>query len=191
MAERYLGVYRGTDVVSPVLKDTQGNLEPGLNLGTSSGAALPGFVAMFAGATTPTGWLLCDGSVLNIADFPVLGALLGATYGGDGVTTFGVPDARGRLMLGAGAGPGLTARARGDTGGDEAHTDVATHTHTLMGENTGATANNVVLTVLANHEGYSAGPTDQALGASSIASTGIASVAHMNPFSVVNFIIKT
>jgi microcystin-dependent protein len=61
-------------------------------------------------ASIPTGWLLCDGSVLNIEDYPTLGALLGSTYGGDGVTTFGLPDSRDRFTLAPAAGeePGAT-----------------------------------------------------------------------------------
>lgn len=52
-------------------------------------------------ATAPNGWALCHGQVLNIADHPVAGALLGDSYGGDGCTTFGVPNLRGRVALGA------------------------------------------------------------------------------------------
>lgn len=54
-------------------------------------------------AIAPNGWALCQGQVLNIADHPVAGALLGDSYGGDGVTTFGLPNLRGRVALGADA----------------------------------------------------------------------------------------
>lgn len=59
-----------------------------------------GMVSDFAGSTAPTGWLLCFGQILTFVAYPELAALLTNTYGGDGVTTFGVPDCRGRVSAG-------------------------------------------------------------------------------------------
>ncbi len=59
-----------------------------------------GIVNDFAGTTAPAGWLLCDGTVYNFSSYPELGALLTSTYGGNGTTTFGVPDCRGRATYG-------------------------------------------------------------------------------------------
>ena len=65
-----------------------------------------GSVIDFAGNVAPTGWLLCDGAVKNVADFPRLAAVLGNRYGGNGTTTFAVPDMRGRASFGAGIAHG-------------------------------------------------------------------------------------
>jgi microcystin-dependent protein len=86
-------------------------------------------------STAPAGWLLCDGSIQNIATYPTLGALLGSTFGGDGVTTFGLPDPRSCSLVAGGAGPGFTARNPGDSGGAETvlltgnQSGVGTHNH--------------------------------------------------------------
>ncbi len=67
----------------------------------------------------PVGWLLCDGSLQSIANNPVLYSLLGTTYGGDGQTTFGLPDLRGRTVIGHGQGPGLQNYVLGQKAGTE------------------------------------------------------------------------
>lgn len=61
-----------------------------------------GMIEMYGGTTAPTGWLFCDGSTLNVVDYPELAAVLGSIYGGDGTTTFALPDLRGRFPIGAG-----------------------------------------------------------------------------------------
>lgn len=88
-----------------------------------------------AAANAPTGWLLCDGSAVSRVTYAALYAAVGVAFGaGDGSTTFNLPDYRGRAPLGAGAGAGLTARARGDKGGEEAHAlavaELPSHNHT-------------------------------------------------------------
>lgn len=67
----------------------------------------------------PRGWALCDGSLLSIYQNTALFALLGTTYGGDGQSTFALPDLRGRALVGAGTGTGLTPRDLGDRSGGE------------------------------------------------------------------------
>jgi microcystin-dependent protein len=74
---------------------------------------------LIASKFAPSGWAFCDGSTLNIRENTALFALLSTTYGGDGRITFGLPDLRGRVPLGAGAGPGLTPRSLGSSGGAE------------------------------------------------------------------------
>ena len=64
-----------------------------------------GEIKIFAGSFAPVNWLFCDGSVLDIAQYNALYALIGTTYGGNGSTTFAVPDLRGRLPIGLGTGP--------------------------------------------------------------------------------------
>jgi microcystin-dependent protein len=89
-----------------------------------------GSITAFGGAAAPNGWLLCDGSLHNIADWPALYAVLGTTFGGDGLTTFGVPDLRGRVPMGvAGSHP------LGQQLGEETHlltlAEMPAHSHPL------------------------------------------------------------
>ena len=82
----------------------------------------------------PLGWAACDGSLLPIAQYNALFSLLGTTFGGDGRTTFGLPDLRGRIPVGTGAGPGLTQIALGSKSGVENVTlttnQIPAHIHT-------------------------------------------------------------
>ena len=82
---------------------------------TSSGALMPtGTVIAFAGASPPAGYLSCDGSAVSRTTYAALFAVISTTWGvGDGVTTFNVPDLRGRQLIGSGTGAGLTARTLG------------------------------------------------------------------------------
>jgi microcystin-dependent protein len=67
----------------------------------------------------PRGWAICDGSVLNISQNDALFTLLGTTFGGDGINTFGLPDLRGRSAIGTGQGPGLSSYLTGESSGVE------------------------------------------------------------------------
>ena len=77
---------------------------------------------MFGGNFAPRGWALCNGQLLAISQNSALFSILGTTYGGDGRTTFGLPDLRGRAPLHAGNGPGLTPRSLGQKSGSETNT---------------------------------------------------------------------
>lgn len=85
----------------------------------------------------PKGWAMCNGQILPINVNTALFSLLGTTYGGNGQTTFALPDLRGRTAIGFGQGPGLSPRDLGEVGGEESVTltaqQVAPHTHTAMG----------------------------------------------------------
>jgi len=99
------------------------------SLGVPVGAIVP-----YGGSAAPPGFLLCDGTPANRTTYAQLFAVLGTSYGaGDGSTTFGIPDLRGRTLVGAGTGTGLTARTNGQTGGEETHAltnaEAAPHTH--------------------------------------------------------------
>jgi microcystin-dependent protein len=84
---------------------------------------MPGDLKASAAVAPPTGWLLCDGRAVSRSTYAGLFAAISTAYGtGDGSTTFNLPDFRGRTIMGAGAGPGLTARAIGDKPGAEHHT---------------------------------------------------------------------
>lgn len=69
----------------------------------------------------PQGWAFCDGQLLPISQNDALFSILGTTYGGDGVTTFGLPDLRGRVPIHAGSGPSLPTYRLGEAGGVEAN----------------------------------------------------------------------
>ena len=76
-------------------------------------------VRMFVGNFAPRNWALCDGQLLSIAQYQALFSLLGTTYGGDGRTSFALPDLRGRAAMHAGTGPGLSTRRIGQRFGQE------------------------------------------------------------------------
>jgi microcystin-dependent protein len=93
---------------------------------------------VLAGFNFPTaGWAFCDGSLLSISENSALFNLIGTTYGGDGVNTFGLPDLRGRTAVGQGTGIGLSTYVMGQIGGAESVTINAqtypSHNHLLSG----------------------------------------------------------
>ena len=94
-----------------------------------------GEIRMFAGNFAPTGWAFCQGQLLPIAQNQALFSLLGTTYGGDGRTTFALPDLRGRVPVGFGQGLGLSNRVIGEQFGSELVTlninQMPSHNHTV------------------------------------------------------------
>jgi microcystin-dependent protein len=90
-------------------------------------------IRIFSFNFPPRGWALCDGQLLAINQNQALFSLVGTTYGGNGVTTFGLPDLRGRAPLHTGQGPGLSNRVLGERAGEEGHTlltgEIPAHTH--------------------------------------------------------------
>jgi microcystin-dependent protein len=92
-------------------------------------------IRLFAGNFAPDGWAFCNGQILSIAPNTALFSLLGTTYGGNGTTTFALPDLRGRIPIhaGASAGPGLSPRSPGERAGAENHTltlaELPAHAH--------------------------------------------------------------
>jgi len=81
-----------------------------------------GQIMLFAGNFAPRGWALCDGTLLSISEHSALFSILGTTYGGDGRTTFALPDLRGRAPIHQGSGPGLSEYKLGQKGGVESVT---------------------------------------------------------------------
>jgi microcystin-dependent protein len=83
----------------------------------------------------PKGWADCDGQLMSISQNTALFSLLGTTFGGDGRTTFALPDMRGRVSLHVGQGPGLSNRQLGEAGGEETHTltpaEIPSHAHAI------------------------------------------------------------
>lgn len=155
-----------------------------------------GVIQMFAGATPPAGWLLCDGSAVSRTTYATLFAAIGTTWGvGDGSTTFNLPDLRGRAPIGAGTGSGLTARTLGDVVGSEylqAHTHAFTNptitTHFTKQYGASGTARDLVRT-----GGTTTGNPSTATGGAVGAVTGVTTGndGNMQPSAVVNFIIHT
>ena len=98
-------------------------------------ASSVGDIKMGGWAAAPSGWLLCQGQLVSRATYSALFAVVGTTFGaGDGSTTFGLPDLRGRSPMGSGTGTGLTARTLG--------ANVGTETHTLTGAQSGTSVHN-------------------------------------------------
>jgi len=100
-------------------------------------------IRIFAGNFAPTGWALCNGQLLPISQNTALFSLLGTTYGGDGKSTFGLPNLQGATPLGSGQGPGLSLRDLGEMGGQQAVTlltsEMPAHTHVAAGTPSGGT----------------------------------------------------
>ncbi|ATQ44120.1 phage tail protein [Caulobacter mirabilis] len=121
-----------------------------------------GEIRMFGFPRIPTGWQNCNGQLLSIAEYDALFNLLGTTYGGDGITTFAVPDLRGRLPLHQGQGQGLSPRPIGQSGGTETvllnTQQIPSHTHSWMATqgaaNSARPANTEVLGALATDTQY-------------------------------------
>lgn len=94
------------------------------------------------------GWLICDGSLVPIAQYNVLYSLIGTTYGGDGITTFALPDLRGRAPKHTGQGNGLSPYPQGQKGGSESLTlstsTMPAHSHTVNASTSPATSNSPV-----------------------------------------------
>ena len=127
-------------------------------------------IRMFAGNFNPRTWQLCNGQLLSIAQYSALFSLVGTIYGGNGQTTFGLPDFRGRVAVGEGTGAGLTM-VLGQVGGTNTTTLLTTnlpaHTHTATG-GSGGSGTATLNAVSAN--GNSQNPTGNFLAASRNAS---------------------
>src|SRR5437667_3861868 len=91
----------------------------------------------------PKGWAWCDGQLMPISQNTALFSLLGTTYGGDGKSTFALPNLQGRAPMHPGQGPGLSLHDLGETGGSETVTllqsEIPAHSHAWMASNTDAT----------------------------------------------------
>ena len=156
-----------------------------------------GEIGWFAGNFAPRGWALCDGQLLPISQNTALFSILGTTYGGDGRTTFALPAVRGRTIIHAGNGPGLTPRNLGAKGGSETETltsaQMPSHTHTLRASAGSASANAPADNVMASPGRtrlYDSGEANVNMDASAITATG-GSQPHnnMQPYNTLNCII--
>ncbi len=100
-----------------------------------------GEVRNFAGNFAPRGWAFCEGQLLAISQNQALFSILGTTYGGDGRTTFALPDLRGRVAIGPGTGPGLPTYRLGERSGTPTvtlnQTQMPAHNHIATVQMTG------------------------------------------------------
>jgi microcystin-dependent protein len=161
-----------------------------------------GEIMMFGGGFVPTGWLPCDGRLLGATDpnYNVLFTLIGASYGGDGIATFAIPDMRGRAPLHHGQGPGgLTNRIVGAQGGSETvsldMTQIPAHTHpvectTNSGNQTTAAGGIWARQPSGVTAAYQSGAPDTPMSASAIGATGTAAGhENMQPYLTITYAI--
>ncbi|HZR02428.1 MAG TPA: tail fiber protein [Burkholderiales bacterium] len=147
----------------------------------------------------PRGWAMCNGQILPISQNTALFALLGTNYGGNGQTTFALPDLRSRKPLHFGQGPGLSTVSLGEEGGVESVTlssgQMPQHSHTLTAAANVATTSDPTNTLLAGKprfgkDVYTPPANLVAMNAADVGSSG-GSNPHdnMQPYLVVNFVI--
>jgi len=155
-----------------------------------------GQVILFAGNFAPRGWAFCDGQLLPIVNYASLFSILGTTYGGDGRTTFALPDLRGRAPIGPRSGPGLSDYRLGQRGGEESTSlninQIPSHTHGLNASDVvaGQTTPGGNRLGRSQSDVYTQGATNQALASDAIGNTG-GSQPHNNlmPYLAMNYII--
>jgi microcystin-dependent protein len=166
-----------------------------------------GSIVLFAGNFAPRGWAFCQGQILSIAQNTALFSILGTTYGGNGQTTFALPDLRGRAPVSAGQGPGLSDYGLGQTGGFENTTLLSTqmpaHNHSVQitaqvqvstQSANSDEPNGAFLTTTGNNFYAAAGTAGNNLGGvSASGTTGISGanqpISIMQPYLALNYII--
>ena len=159
-----------------------------------------GEIRVFSFGTIPKGWLPCNGQILAISQNTALFALLGTTYGGNGVNNFALPDLRGRVGINAGTAPSGTTYVQGETGGSESVTltssTVPPHSHAFMASTVTATgqapSGNVLAPIAGGSLAFAAPATLQALEVNSVTPAG-GNLPHENrqPSLVLSYCIAT
>ena len=155
-------------------------------------------IRIFAGNFAPTGWATCDGQILPITQNTALFSLLGTTYGGNGTSTFALPNLQGRVPVHPGQGPGLSAYSLGQSGGVESVTLLASempqHAHGLvansaLGEASGP-ANNVHGLASAGNAIYATSAPNTPMNPAALDPTGGGQPHNnMQPYQVLTYII--
>ena len=157
-----------------------------------------GSLMIFAGNFAPRGWAFCNGQLLSIAQNTALFSLLGTTYGGDGVTTFALPDLRGRAPIHFGQGPGLSNYVLGEASGTENVTlvisNLPAHSHTvnasIRGDGSRSPTNNLLASPAPDTNLYTATAADTTMNPTMIGPTGGSQpFNNMQPFLTLNYCI--
>lgn len=168
-----------------------------------------GDIMMFAGTFCPVGWAAAEGQLINVSDNNALFSIYGTRYGGNGRTTFGLPDLRGRVVVGAGQSTGLTLRTLGEKGGEETfkvsgatlgnHSHAATTTSTFhasssagdspmpSGQNLADDENDEIYLAYASAAPDVTMKSDAATSATTVSATGGGDIeiAQLQPFLVI------
>jgi microcystin-dependent protein len=158
-----------------------------------------GQIITFGGNFAIRNYAFCNGQLLSIAQNTALFSILGTTYGGNGQTTFGLPNLQGRVGVHFGQGPGLSSYALGQVGGEESHTLINTempaHGHALNVTNAGGNSQTPVGTILATDAaggtaGYSTAAANGIMAPAAVAPSG-GNQPHNNlqPYLALNFLI--
>lgn len=153
-------------------------------------------IRIFASTFAPSGWADCNGAILPIAQNTALFSLVGTTFGGDGRTSFGLPNLQGRAPMHPGTGPGLTSRQLGETGGSATVTlnasSLPAHTHALQASTDEATTSQAdgKLPAVTREDAYATGGTTASMSPGAVQLVG-GGQAHNNlqPYLVLRFII--
>jgi microcystin-dependent protein len=151
-------------------------------------------IRIFAGNFAPKGWAFCNGQLLPISQNTALFSLLGTFYGGDGQSTFGLPDLRGCSPMHPGQGPGLTLRSLGERGGEESVTlnlnQMPAHSHQLTASTSASTPSPANSVPGAGSKIYGPANNLVPMAGTAVSSAG-GSQPHDNrqPYLVLNFII--
>jgi microcystin-dependent protein len=156
-----------------------------------------GEIRMFAGNFAPSGWMMCEGQLLPISENDVLFNLIGTTYGGDGQSTFALPNLSGRAPIHQGTSSTGTTYQMGETGGVESVTltvqQIPNHSHPMLGTNDPAANKGAATSVFgrAPADAYASEFTPDTLNAAAISPQG-GSQPHenMQPFLVIGYIIS-
>jgi microcystin-dependent protein len=155
-------------------------------------------ILIFAGNFAPRGWAFCNGQLLSIAQNTAVFSLVGTTYGGDGITTFGLPDLRGRVPVHFGQGPGLSNYELGQVGGTENTTllvnNLPAHKHALNATSEGGTTSAPAGAYLGNtgalDREYNTSGTVVAMNANAIGlSGGSQPFPILQPYLALNYVI--
>lgn len=148
----------------------------------------------------PIGWALCNGQSVSISEYSALYALIGTTYGGNGQTTFNLPNLQGRAAINQGQAPGLSSYTLGQAAGTESVTlttnQMPQHTHAVMGTSVAATSaipttNSLLGSTSANVDVYATMANPVTLAPQSISQFPGGSQPHENqqPYQVINYLI--
>ena len=155
-----------------------------------------GYTTLFAGNFAPKNWAYCQGQIINIASNTALFSILGTTYGGNGTTTFGLPNLSGRRVVGVGNGPGLSPYALGQVGGSESVTltmnQMPAHLHPLQVtsmpksfDNTGNASTPGGGIFAGNGSGYASVPTANSGLKPYNVTVQITNAGNNNPYSIL------